>query len=489
MVSDKILACKGAKQVGSATSGERGVNVTIIACVNAIGNSVPPLYIFPRVFYKDFMIKGAPPGSVGSAHPSGWSNKIIFLEYLRHFIKHVNCSSNNKVLIILDNHESHVNIEAINLAKQNGIVLLTLPPHTSHKLQPLDRSVFGPYKTYYNTACADWMRCHPGKPISIYDVAEISGIAYPLAFTPLNIQSGFRVSGIWPVNENVFQEHEFMGSSVTDRPYDDPTTSQGISTASGTLTAPGTSTVQGSPFVSNNIAANLSNIQPSTQNGVPSTANPIPSIESVTSSAHAFTLPEMIRPFPQAGQRTTSSKGRKKGKCRILTDTPEKMEIEVNQKDITKIPKAKKEIIKRKVLQSSSSSDDDSEDIVVYDDDSDLDAEDEFEMDSVKEFQVKPIEVKLSDLGLGDFCLTKLMGKKKIHFYVAEITALSPYLMVRYLRRILNSNKFSGSRDQEFNIDIQDVLLRLAPPRQAGLSERQKGIYIFDLDFKIYNVE
>ena len=53
------------------------------------------------------------------------------------------------VLIIFDNHESHISIDSINLAKGNGIVLLIFPPHTSHKLQPLDRTVYGPFKKYY----------------------------------------------------------------------------------------------------------------------------------------------------------------------------------------------------------------------------------------------------------------------------------------------------------------------------------------------------
>lgn len=41
----------------------------------------------------------------------------------------------------MDNHETHVSIQAITKAKENGIVLLTIPPHTSHKLQPLDMGV------------------------------------------------------------------------------------------------------------------------------------------------------------------------------------------------------------------------------------------------------------------------------------------------------------------------------------------------------------
>lgn len=91
----------------------------------------------------------------------------------------------------MDNHESHITVEAINKAKDNGIVLFTIPPHTTHKLQPLDRGVFGPFKTYYNEACKNWLLNNPGKPLSIYDIAAITGKAYPLAFTPANITAGF----------------------------------------------------------------------------------------------------------------------------------------------------------------------------------------------------------------------------------------------------------------------------------------------------------
>ena len=45
---DKILTEKGLKQVGAATSWERGKNITI-CCVSATGQYIPPMIIYPRL--------------------------------------------------------------------------------------------------------------------------------------------------------------------------------------------------------------------------------------------------------------------------------------------------------------------------------------------------------------------------------------------------------------------------------------------------------
>lgn len=70
-VPPKILTAKDAKQVGAMTSGEKGTTVTMIATVNAGGGFIPPMPVFPRVNFKDFMLAGTPDGSIGGANPSG----------------------------------------------------------------------------------------------------------------------------------------------------------------------------------------------------------------------------------------------------------------------------------------------------------------------------------------------------------------------------------------------------------------------------------
>lgn len=57
---------------------------------------------------------------------------------------------------------------------------------------------------------------NPAKTITIYDISELFGKAFPKAFIPQNILSGFRVTGMYPFNKDIFTEDEFLSSYVTD---------------------------------------------------------------------------------------------------------------------------------------------------------------------------------------------------------------------------------------------------------------------------------
>ena len=57
---------------------------------------------------------------------------------------------------------------------------------------------------------------NPGKSISIYQMGHLMGSAWIKAATPKNIISGFKVSGIWPFDKNIFSAVDFLPSSVHD---------------------------------------------------------------------------------------------------------------------------------------------------------------------------------------------------------------------------------------------------------------------------------
>lgn len=144
----KIVASKGVKQVGAIVSAERGTLVTVELAANAAGNTIPPMFIFPRLKYKDLFLRDGPPESIAAGNSSGWMTAKEFLIFMDHFIKHTKPTPEDPVLLLLDNHQSHVDIDVVEKAKATSIIMLSFPPHCTHNLQPLDVGVNGPFKTY-----------------------------------------------------------------------------------------------------------------------------------------------------------------------------------------------------------------------------------------------------------------------------------------------------------------------------------------------------
>ena len=111
----------------------------------------------------------------------------------------MNISKENLGLLLLDNHQSHISLEVINIAEENSLNtrILTFPPHCSHRLQPLDIFLFGPFKAFYYCFCDFWMMSNSGQLMSIYEVAELAGSAFVKVFNSENITSAFKKSGIF----------------------------------------------------------------------------------------------------------------------------------------------------------------------------------------------------------------------------------------------------------------------------------------------------
>ncbi|XP_065667852.1 uncharacterized protein LOC136088117 [Hydra vulgaris] len=156
-----------------------------------MGNTVPPVFIFPRVNYKDFMISGAPTRSFGLCNKSGWTTSENFLVAMKHFVSHAKPSVDHPVLLLMDNHESQISFETITFAKENSLILLTFPAHCSHRLQPLHVSVFGRFKSYFRLAQNEWVASNPGRIINIYILPQLACTAYNMSFTIKNACSGF----------------------------------------------------------------------------------------------------------------------------------------------------------------------------------------------------------------------------------------------------------------------------------------------------------
>ncbi|KAF2889373.1 hypothetical protein ILUMI_16800 [Ignelater luminosus] len=146
------------------------------------------------------------------------------------------CSKEDPILIVLDNHESHISLETILFCRENEIIFATFFPLCM---------AYRPFKDYLKVAFNYWHASNPGKRISIYEAAELTGKAYSKAFTIETICSGFKKRGTVPFDGSVFTAADFSAALISNSM---PSASQG-----------GTQSVQKSEDISNGLIGTLTN--------------------------------------------------------------------------------------------------------------------------------------------------------------------------------------------------------------------------------------
>lgn len=324
----KILATTGRKQVGVITSAERGINTTVVCCVNAVGTFVPPMMIFSRKNMKNELVDEAPPGTIGLAQQSGWMTTEIFLKWMKHFQRFVKASIDDKVILIIDGHASHKGIETLEYAKQNGIHVICLPPHCTHRLQPLDVSFFSPLKTYFNQEISKWLRGHPGRVITQFQIAGLFKEAYGKAATVQNGCHGFKSTGIWPLNSEIFPDYMYEAAETTNIPLEDTSNEQH------------TIQLQTSYFATPEV--------PSVNTDQEIEEFPLPNQEQPSTSTLVVSIEE-ISPAPKGC--FISGQGKRKPKARqtslVLTSTPNMTEIKSKNKPTAPLEKSKRNVTKK----------------------------------------------------------------------------------------------------------------------------------------------
>jgi hypothetical protein len=92
---------------------------------------------------------------------NGWTTNAVGRDWIKHFDYYTAPRTKCKYrLLILDGNESHHSTEFELHCKQNNIIILCMPPHSSHLLQPLDVGCFGPLKQAYGRQVEDLMRMY-----------------------------------------------------------------------------------------------------------------------------------------------------------------------------------------------------------------------------------------------------------------------------------------------------------------------------------------
>ena len=189
----------------------RSEKVTLLGCGNAAGNSIPPYFVYSGKKMESRWMDSSTPGAVGTVSDSGLSNSQIFLDYLKHHFKLHVPEQNDKILLLLDGHKSHVSLPVIEWAQVNNIIIHVLPAHTSHFLQPMDVGIYGPLQTIYDSLCHQKTRT-TSSLIMKEDVCQLACAAYMKSATPENLMSAFKKTGVFPLNRDIIDSKNICSS-------------------------------------------------------------------------------------------------------------------------------------------------------------------------------------------------------------------------------------------------------------------------------------
>jgi hypothetical protein len=154
----RVIVPAKEKEVRKIMDGKREW-ATNCDTINGVGKaSIKGFYITKgkRVF-RDYIELIVESGCTLAVTDNGWSNDSMAMNYIKHFNDLTEPIGDYR-LLILDGHGSHATFQFKKFCHDNRIILLYLPAHTTHKLQPLDIGIFGPQAEFYSQEVDQYSR-------------------------------------------------------------------------------------------------------------------------------------------------------------------------------------------------------------------------------------------------------------------------------------------------------------------------------------------
>ncbi|XP_030751409.1 uncharacterized protein LOC115878935 [Sitophilus oryzae] len=466
----KIVGQRGAPSTRTI-SGPGKQNTTVLMCCSASGEKAPPLIIFKgkHVWEQWTAPRGTEfPHTTYAATSKGWMETTVFKNYFQNsFLK--NIGPDRPVLVIYDGHASHLGADVINIAIENGITILKLPPHTSHILQPLDLCVFKSLKTRWDAKLVQWQRKNVGLAVTKSVFSKMIGEIW-LETRPEILVSGFTKAGIVPLNRGVIKEDSF--DPVVFQRWQNNHKVASVQEPDLDLNMPSTS-------ININEVQNIIEAGPSSssQENISITSQEQERIPDVS-------FDELLL---RSTKRENNPESKKRKRVCLGAEVVTRAEVDkilsknttTKSKPVNKSTK-NKSVYKRKVTESSSDDDGDS-----WHSDSSEGRITEFEnlsKSDLDEFDVNEAndEPKFTKIQIGDFVLVNFPGKRKVYKYVCLVKELinDDEVEVTGLKRLTNKCHFILKHDDVCTVPLSDIEKKLPVPKISVTADYKK--YIFE---------
>jgi hypothetical protein len=200
-----LEALRSGRITNAQTDGNREF-ISLLAGICVDGTSIPPALVYKGTSHdlqSSWLDEMDDDTAYFAASTNGWSCDALGLQWLEKiFDRHTKAKAGRgRRLLIVDGHSSHINMRFLDTADRLRILVLILPSHSTHRLQPLDVGVFSALSTAYTNQLNSLQHQSVGL------VSMTKRLFYPLfrdafkaAFTTDRIKHAFEKPGIWPFN-------------------------------------------------------------------------------------------------------------------------------------------------------------------------------------------------------------------------------------------------------------------------------------------------
>ena len=341
----KMVIVPVGKPANILTATEGKTNYSVLIGGNAAGIFIPPYIIYKSIGKNipfSWVLNGVE-DAVYNTSKNGWMNQEIFIKWIPWFDDILTKKGIEKpVVVLMDGCTAHVSLAIVEEARKRNIILVKLPPNSTHVLQALDVTVFGSCKSTWTDILRDWSRQSRYKPVtkSVFHVLFAKLFAAMIA-KPEVLISGFRTTGVWLLNKKKIldkvEERGLYKAAYVPNPSESTTSASAnenqddneASTSDG-VTA-GSSTAQETIEIIQSVKAVLNPPQDSfTKKAIENSKN---TTKVKKKFAEIITSDEAI-----AAMKSKDSKGTKKGKKKAENKRDNENE---KQQDITKYFKKK----------------------------------------------------------------------------------------------------------------------------------------------------
>ena len=196
-----VICSATEKKVHQAEPG-RTEWVTVLECICGDGSAISPLVIFKGESIQTSWIPSESSNDWSwSSNTKGWTCDAIGEDWIKTvFERETGAKASGATrLLVVDGHGSHITAPFIRFCMDHDIMVLLLPPHSSHLTQPLDVGIFSLLKRRMSEELDKILR-YGYSNIKKFEWANCYRLARPDAIKPSNVKSAWSGAGLIPLN-------------------------------------------------------------------------------------------------------------------------------------------------------------------------------------------------------------------------------------------------------------------------------------------------